>query len=355
MVILRDDIRNYSKGEIDRAGKALITADSTTEERILSIEVLNNYRACHSYPINTFQSTLRYKLKSLNIHSITSQRLKRIPSILFKLDRIQGMRLSRMQDIGGLRAVVNTISDVYKLKKAYDDISFQHELISQKDYIQQPKESGYRSLHMVYKYYKPGNHAFNGLMVELQIRTRLQHSWATAVETVGAFIDQSLKSSQGSEDWLNFFKLVANAFTYLENTNPIPQFDHLNKLETYKLVASEADRLQVVEQLSAFSMTVRHIETDRKQGSIYLLTLDLDSKSVYIKTFSKSAIKEANDAYTAEETVANTDQRRQIVLVTSDSIDSLKKAYPSYFLDTNEFLRKLQQIIKSSSNPTHQS
>jgi putative GTP pyrophosphokinase len=186
-------------------------------------------------------------------------------------------------------------------------------------------------------------------MVELQIRTKLQHSWATAVETVGTFVDQSLKSSQGSEEWLQFFKLVANAFAYLENSNAIPNYEHLSRIETYNRVASEATRLQVMEQLSAFSLTVQHVNTDKRQGSFYLLTLDLDSKTVNIRTFGKSAIKEANDAYTAEETLANSDQRRQIVLVTSDSIDSLKKAYPSYFLDTNEFLRKLQQIVNISS------
>ncbi len=39
----------------------------------------------------------------------------------------------------------------------------------------------------------------------MQIRTAVQHSWATAVEVVGAFTAQSLKSSQGNEKWLDFF------------------------------------------------------------------------------------------------------------------------------------------------------
>jgi putative GTP pyrophosphokinase len=119
MAALRDHILRYSKGQIDRAGQILINSDSLPFERSAAIETLNNYRACHAYPINTFQSTLRYKLKTLDITSITSQRLKRIPSILFKLERYSAMRLSRMQDIGGLRAVVSSISDVYKLKAVH--------------------------------------------------------------------------------------------------------------------------------------------------------------------------------------------------------------------------------------------
>jgi putative GTP pyrophosphokinase len=182
-------------------------------------------------------------------------------------------------------------------------------------------------------------------MVELQIRTRLQHSWATAVETVGTFIDQSLKSSQGSDEWLYFFELVANAFSYLENSSQIPQHAQLTKEQTYKIVAENALKLQVIEQLEAFKLTLQHIQTDKKQGTLHLVTLDLDNKQVSIQSFAKTAIKEATDAYIKEETIANSDQRRQVVLVSSDSIESLKKAYPSYFLDTNEFLKKLRQII----------
>ncbi len=45
------------------------------------------------------------------------------------------------------------------------------------------------------------------LLIELQLRTRLQHEWATAVETMGTFLQSSLKSSQGPEEWLDFFSL----------------------------------------------------------------------------------------------------------------------------------------------------
>lgn len=38
------------------------------------------------------------------------------------------------------------------------------------------------------------------------------------------------------------------------------------------------------------------------------------------------------------------DTKRAVVLVSSDSLKSLKKAYPSYFLDTSEFLQALEKI-----------
>ena len=80
-----------------------------------------------------------------------------------------------------------------------------HELHTSRDYIQHPKPSGYRSIHLVYKYKNPISPEYNGLFVELQIRTRLQLAWATAVETMGTYLGHALKSSEGPERWLDFF------------------------------------------------------------------------------------------------------------------------------------------------------
>jgi putative GTP pyrophosphokinase len=114
--------------------------------------VLANWRASHAYPINTFQALLRLKLKSIDKQALVAQRLKRSPSILAKLERFPEMQLARMQDIGGLRAVVSSMPRVRKLEDAYRNSTFKHRLVGFKDYINEPKPDGYRSVHLVYKY-----------------------------------------------------------------------------------------------------------------------------------------------------------------------------------------------------------
>jgi putative GTP pyrophosphokinase len=52
--------------------------------------------------------------------------------MILKLKRFSGMQLARMQDIGRLRAVVNTVSQAGKLETAYRTASFQHELLTVK-------------------------------------------------------------------------------------------------------------------------------------------------------------------------------------------------------------------------------
>jgi ppGpp synthetase/RelA/SpoT-type nucleotidyltranferase len=78
-------------------------------------------------------------------------------------------------------------------------------LTDEKDYIQSSRDAdGYRSLHLIYKYRNIKNPSYDGLRIELQIRTKLQHIWATAVETMGTLLGQALKYRQGEEAWQDF-------------------------------------------------------------------------------------------------------------------------------------------------------
>jgi ppGpp synthetase/RelA/SpoT-type nucleotidyltranferase len=342
---LKDTTLKYSKRQIDEAGSTLTDPRASDVEKERALEILGNFRSCHAYPINTFQATLRTKLNKTGIEYLVSQRLKRTPSMILKLERFRNMRLSQMQDIGGLRAILPSMKDVNAIISLYKKAGLQHEIKNEKDYINNPKESGYRCYHIVYKYKNSVNPNYDGLMVELQIRTRLQHAWATAVETMGTFIDHSLKSSQGPTEWLDFFSLVGNAFAYIEGTPTMKLYSHLTREAVFIKVKNDAISLQVINQLEGFSDVIANIETDKRQGSLHLVVLDIANKEVRIKTYSRSAIEEASNDYLREETAITDANKRQVVLVTSSSLDSLRKAYPSYFLDTKEFIRTLKEIM----------
>lgn len=197
------------KNEVNRAGTILSSKAAPQSEWIWAHEVLANWRACHGYPINTFRATLNQRLGAIDREAIIAQRLKRAPSVILKLQRFPTMKLAQMQDIGGLRAVVGSIARVRKLETKYREHSFQHTLISSKDYINSPKSDGYRSIHLVYRYENDRAPQYNGLLLELQLRTRLQHAWATAVETMGTFLGQALKSGQGEREWREFSRYQA--------------------------------------------------------------------------------------------------------------------------------------------------
>ena len=178
-----------SRGSDARQGT--LGADNTRADAREALSVLNNWRAAHSFPLNTLQNGLRTRAATVCDTAIVSQRLKRTPSTIAKLRRFPGMKFSRMQDIGGCRAAVDSVEEVEALRQAHLDSRMKHRLVSQKNYIGNPKPSGYRGVHLVYRYRSDRNDTYNGLLIEVQLRSKLQHAWATAVETAGAFLGQS--------------------------------------------------------------------------------------------------------------------------------------------------------------------
>src|SRR6266849_3829590 len=65
----------YSKGQVDRAGDVLRTAPHTLAKYEAAMEVVNNWRSCHAYPLNTFQMNLRRAVKRvMQAPGLVSQR-----------------------------------------------------------------------------------------------------------------------------------------------------------------------------------------------------------------------------------------------------------------------------------------
>ena len=108
---------NYSKEAVNRAGISLLSNDTTKHSS--AKKILDNWRACHVAPLNSFQTSLRRKLKTIDDKALVSQRLKRTPSILSKLKRNPSMNLARMQDIGGIRAVAQNMTKVREIEASY--------------------------------------------------------------------------------------------------------------------------------------------------------------------------------------------------------------------------------------------
>lgn len=335
----------YSKKQINKAGDILRNHDSTYEELFWAVEVLGNLREMYVHPLNAFQTTLRRKMKVADEGAMASQRLKRIPSIAAKLARTPGMQLARMQDIGGLRAVVKSIDAVRDLEQSYVNNGlnrFKHILKSQKDYIALPKDSGYRGIHLVYQYQGGTNAHHNGLLLEIQIRTKLQHAWATAVETMGTFVGQSIKSSEADQAWNDYFSLVGSAFAIMEGCPQVPCYAHLSHKETFRAVVEQTEKLQVIDKLLAFRVAIGDIASNA--GSYHLLVLDTSSENVTVKSFGLRRITEATEEYLEWEKRAEGNQYMQVVLVSTESVGNLKAAYPSYFLDAGEFVKYLRII-----------
>lgn len=338
---------DFSKEKVKRAGETLFDTEASPEELEAALQILNNWRSSHSYPVNTFQAGLRKKLSSLGIDSIVAQRLKRIPSIMAKLKRFRSMSLSRMQDIGGLRAVVPIMSDIYRLRDSYVESSkFDHILVSENDYINAPKSSGYRGIHLIYKYKsrKPNARAYDGLQIELQLRNDIQHAWATAVETAGVFLNQALKSSIGNERWLEFFCYASSCFAIMEGAPVLAQHIGVDYKDIIGKMVELESELEVIKKLGMYNKIVENLQQGSKNSHYYLLELDAEKMHVSVSGYSREILHHATSAYLEREKWASDKPNIQVVLVAAQSLSALRTAYPNYFMDTDKFVAHIKRL-----------
>lgn len=340
---------NNSNNELNRAGNTLTTSDPGSREYLDAIKTVDQWRSCHEYPLNTFNSTLRRKVKHYK-GALVAQRLKRLPTIIDKLTRFNTLKLTQMQDIGGIRAVVGRANDVKMLQAEYkDNTRFTHTLVTEKDYILRPKPDGYRGVHLVFRYHntlaRNGKaESYDGLQIELQIRTQLQHTWATAVETVGTLKGESFKTGRGAKKWKDFFALVSSAFAIIEKQPVIKEHENLQPLEIYKKIIKLEKELNFIQNIRGLSQAAQIIQREGVGGYYNIVELDTVNKKIKIQAFTQESFKFATERYAELE--AQADKNKDVVLVSAGNLRSLKKAYPNYFLDVKDFLGKIQAIIE---------
>ncbi|AFD55034.1 putative BCR/ Guanosine polyphosphate pyrophosphohydrolase/ synthetase [Riemerella anatipestifer ATCC 11845 = DSM 15868] len=252
------------------------------------------------------------------------------------------MGLGGMQDIGGYRAVLKDVRDLKKLNEALKNQRSNHKLEKIVDYVNEPKHTGYRSIHYIYKY-SSTKEDYDGLKIELQIRTKLQHNWATAVETAGIITKTSLKSNQGPDEWLDFFKVVSSLFAIKEKLPVMEEHKNLSMEDLMIKCYNYCNELNILTKLKAIRVSTNRIESDNFPGDYYLLNINLVQMSVNIQIFNKNQFEYATKEYLRLETSIK-ESENAVVLVSASSLKTLKKAYPSYFLDTSEFIQAIEKM-----------
>jgi hypothetical protein len=335
----------FGTGAIDAAGRVLASPSASSSELQAALGVINNWRSSHSFPLNTFQMGLRQRAVEVDNGGSVAQRLKRLSSIRLKLERFSKMNLSRMQDIGGCRAVVGTVGRVRRLERMYLRGALKHRLVRHDDYISAPKASGYRGIHLVYRYFSDKSPTYNNLLIEVQLRSRLQHAWATAVETVGTFLEQALKASRGSADWLSFFTLMGSAIALREKM-PLVAGTPRSRTSLSRAIRSLGRRLDVRARLESYGSALETLEDPSARGSHYfLLLLEPNEGRVTVGGYGKEELERASNDYLRVEQEIRDKPGAEAVLVSVESVRWLRKMFPNYFLDTRLFLDAVNEAM----------
>lgn len=341
-------VPQFKRGEVDWAGRALATQMKANTVNWLdwhrSHEIINNWRSAHAYPLNILQDGLRKKARKFDDTVVVAQRTKRLWSIWHKLDRFQTMQLSQMQDIGGCRAILADSSHVQALLNDYRTRPVNHTQKRVTDYISQPRSSGYRGVHVIWEY-EGRKTEYNGLKIEMQIRSVIQHAWATTVETIGTLTRQALKSSIGEGDWLRFFALMSAAMAVREGTALVPgtPTDHS---ELISELVEYANRVNAVVRLRTIGDALQKLEQpSATEANAHFFLLELNADQLKVTGFRSNQQNEAQNEYIEAEKLISGDENKDAVLVSVDSLSSLRRAFPNYFLDTRVFANLLDSAL----------
>ncbi len=184
-----------ARGRVDRAGKRLRDhrrgVARLAEPELTTELIVEAFRAAHVEPMTAATGHLRVLAGQVSDReSEVGQRPKRMETIIDKLARQPTMRLSRMHDIAGCRAVLTEQPAADALIDAIRADPGWSVLPKTWDYVAEPKPDGYRAKHLVV--------TIDGLSVEIQVRTTLQHAWADLVERLDR--DLGLRTKFGQAD-----------------------------------------------------------------------------------------------------------------------------------------------------------
>lgn len=257
------------------------------------------------------------------------------------------MQLVRMDDVAGCRLIFSSIDQLRAFRGQLHGARFDHKLrnsenLDKYDYILRPKSTGYRGIHDIYEYNvrSSRNVHLNGLYIEIQYRTLVQHAWATAVEVIGFVTESQPKFQKGDR---RYEQAMAYASEVLARTHegmlgPLPQLTYKELIDQFLSLDSEIALLRTLRGL-AQSKT----EISGKRNSV----LNMSPEGELIVHSFRDAADAIRKLFELEKQFPQND----VVLVRADSTEEVRLAFRNYFSDVNEFLRLIDQgVAEIASN-----
>lgn len=337
----------YSRKQVQRAGRDLCADPLSDENYTQTMRILSNWRGAHRYILSIYNNRFRQMLQRNGFDALVSSRLKRTPSIITKLQRFSQMNLARMGDIAGMRIVVKNSADLYRLIDLIDKGKTAKETQRDriKNYIAEPKLTGYRSIHYPLKHQGTHKSSHDGLSLELQIRTELQHAWATSVEIIDAFLGKSLKTTLPSrgDKHAEFFRYASSIMADKEFLPRIHEHAKLSSDELIQRLLQLDDELNMMDHLDAFRIAIPD-KPVKKKSYYRILELDRKNKNIAVYVYPEKEFTQANADYAQLEMKYKNSPQIDIVFVQAGTMEEVKRAYPNYFGEADTMIQLIKEL-----------
>lgn len=320
-----------SKRKIGLAADVLKTANPSSDEYKHAEKLVNEWREVHLFALVRLLDEISFILGPNNDYLVAG-RLKKLNTIKDKLTRPGGIRhLTTMYDIVGCRIVVDNLQqqeEVCNKLAMQPSCDFKH--TDRHNYISSPKEDGYRGRHLIFRYKHP-EYGFE-LKTELQVRTKLQHSWATAVELHDAATGSRIKFEEKNSPESLFFRHMSNVIRAEEEGLEYSDLPNLKIGEkVFSTLRAATESIILLGYYNAIdSCDYILIDFDPTVQTIEVIELNKEIALLYY--FSKELDPDLPD--------------HNFLLVKGNSIEQLRELYPNYFGDISTFVGSLKKLIE---------
>jgi ppGpp synthetase/RelA/SpoT-type nucleotidyltranferase len=318
-----------TNGDINRLGDKIRAEypniKNSTKEQI------QEHRISFKETTNATFNSLCSLSKRVNKNAIITYRIKRIETIIGKLKRLnvdpkKKQLFARMWDISGCRCIVDNDREVYKLEKL---ISKKFTVRKRTDYIKNPKPNGYKSLHL---YLQLPN---DNKVVEVQLRNRLDHNWATLVEITDVIFDSQLKEYGKDKKLEKFLFLLSKRKSLVFKDKVFIT----SVLKEYKYF----ENLSKVFTRNYLKVRNRWLELEMKYNHKFFLIETKKDEIPKINSFN--GFNKAEDEY-FKRYLTNNNSNIVLTHLTKPSYKNISSAYSNYILTVHSVLDDITVILR---------
>ncbi|WP_186424348.1 RelA/SpoT domain-containing protein [Pannonibacter sp. I15F10I1] len=324
---------NISKSKIDKAGRFLGSFCGEYDEFALENELIfDEYRKLHLDPLTNFTLMVQYWLQASGVHYFIAQRLKRKPQIIRKLKRFS-VRLTQLQDIGGCRIIVERNEDVDVLYQYLDNKIKQFGLgkISKvTDYRERGRDdSGYRALHVIV--------IVDGLFLELQLRSRIQHYWSESIERTSVIYGHRLKEQEGDYRVIDYFKCFSDALHDIELNKRLVSSKEIDLQQKRQVAESVINSFPGGMMLSGHVnqgviQAMSQVEIQRPgQLNNWILVFDWTDGNFVTWEMVGRDVGSAIAAYLRYEAEFPEAEKKEVVMIGTSDVSTLQYTHSHYF------------------------
>jgi putative GTP pyrophosphokinase len=224
-------------------------------------------------------------------------RVKEISSILEKAKKLDipfSKIADEMEDIAGIRIVCQFVEDIYTVV----DLIHQRDgkdlkIVYEKDYVNNQKESGYRSYHIIIKYPVQTTVGEIEILAEIQVRTLAMNFWATIEHSLNYKYKQSIP-----EDIKERLKKTADLVTELDTEMSQIKGEIIDAQRTFEIkssiISDILDNIITLYSLGKISESTDIQDRFNKLldgGNIYEFELLLDESNKKVQQYRLEALK----------------------------------------------------------------